>query len=163
MENILRKLTENNFSNLAGLVIDASIPLSESLINEFIEDALRRNKNISDCRISIFSQNRISVDLKAAIWPWPINLKVQIESPVDFSGSPKLRARLENHGILGKLGTALKAFPEGIQMEGDQVVIDVESFLVTTQQRKLLELVKSLGINTESGKIIVDMQIEVTE
>lgn len=152
---------ESNFSELAELSVQASIPMPEPLINEFIEDALHGNKNINDCRISIFSQNRISVDLKAAVWPWPINLRVQLESPIDLTGSPKIKARLENHGILGKLGSVLQAFPNGVIMEGDQVIIDVAAFLKTPQQRMLLALVQWVQISTESGKMILDVKIEV--
>lgn len=163
MENILRKLTESNFSDLAGLIINASIPLSEGLINEVIADALLGNKNISSLRISIFSQNRISADLKTVVWPWPINLKLQVESPRDFADSPKIKTRLENHGLLGKLGAALNALPNGIQMNDDQLIIDIAAFLTTPQQRQLLDLIQSLEITTKSGEIILDVKIRVKE
>jgi hypothetical protein len=77
MDEIFRKLIDNNFSDLAGLTADASIPVPERIVNEIIKTALRGNKNIKNCRVSINSQNKISVNLKTPLWLWPINLKIK--------------------------------------------------------------------------------------
>ena len=41
---------------------------------------------------------------------------------------------------------------------GDQIMIDVASLL--PEQKKLLELVKSVEIRTEEGKVILDVRME---
>jgi hypothetical protein len=163
MDEIFRKLIDNNFSDLAGLTADASIPVPEHIVNEIIEAALRGNKKIKKCRVSIYGQNKISANLKTSLWLWPINLKLRLERSVDFTGYPKIKASLENNILLGKLGSLFKAVPNGVNMQGDQVVVDVQSFLDTPDQRKMLDLIKSVEIRTESGKVTFDIKIEVEQ
>jgi hypothetical protein len=161
MDKIFQRVIDNNFSDLAGLTADASIPVPEYIVNEIIEAALRGNKKIKNCRVSISGQNKVSVNLKTTLWLWPINLKLRLERSVDFTGRPKIRASLENNVLLGKLGSLFKALPNGVNMQGDQVVVDVQSFLDTPDQRKILDLIKSIEVRTESGSVILDIKIEV--
>ena len=53
------------------------------------------------------------------------------------------------------------ALPEGIKLYGDQVVIDLGAFLRTPEQKRILELIKSIVILTEPGKLILDVKAEV--
>ena len=161
MDVIFRKLIDNNFSDLAGLTADASIPVPEQIVNEIIEVALRGNKNVKDCRVSISGQNKISVNLKTPLWLWPIIIKLKFERSVNFTGSPKIRASLENNVLLGKLGSLFKALPDGVNIQGDQVIVDVQSFLDTLEHRKMLDLIKSVEVRTELAKVIFDIKIKV--
>ena len=161
VNEIFQSIAANNFSDLEGLAIDASIPMPQKMINEIIEAALQGNQNIEDCHLSIGEQNRISVNIKTTRWPWPINLKVWVFQSVDITPSPKIRVLLENNVLLGKLGSFFKALPEGIKLYGEQIVIDVRSFLQTEQQRKFLAMVKSMEIQTEKGKLIFNVQIRI--
>ena len=161
MDAIFRKLLEVNFADLAGLTVDASIPVPEHILNEVIETALRGNKNINECHVSISGQNKVAANIKTPLWLWPINMKLKIESPVDFTGSPKFRASLENNALLGKLGALFNALPKGVNIQGNQVIVDVHSFLETPEQRKMLDLIKSVEISTQEGKVIFDIKIEV--
>jgi hypothetical protein len=113
--------------------------------------------------VSIGGQNRISVKLKTTSWPWPLDLKLRLFRSVDLARSPRIRASLENNLLLGKLGSFFKALPEGVNLYGVQVVLDIESFLSTPEQRKMLELIESAEINTEEGKVILDVKIRVDE
>ena len=158
---IFQKIVANNFSDLAGLAIDASIPIPQQMINEIIEAALQGNQNIEYCRLSIGEQNRISVNVKTTRWLWPINFKVWVFQSVDITPAPKIRVLLENNILLGKLGAFFNALPEGVKLYGEQIVIDIGSFLQTEQQRKFLEWVKSLEIRTENGKLIFNVQIRI--
>ena len=161
MDEIFRKLLDDNLSVLAGLTVNASIPVPEHIVNEIIEAALRGNKNIRECRVSIGGQNRISVNLKTPLWLWFINLKLQLESSVDFTNSPKIRASLENKAFLGKLAILFKALPDGVNIHGDQIIVDVQSFLNTPEQRKILDLFKSIEIRIEPAKVIFDIKIKI--
>ena len=165
MDKIFQRIIRSNFSELRGTVVDASIPLSESLINELLAEVLRGNKNIALLRASIHAQNRVSLDVKTTLFPWPLNLKLKLDTSVDFASyaSPKLRAWMENNRLLGSLGSLFNALPQGIKLYGEQVVIDLGVFLHTPEQRKLLALVKSVDIRTEEGKVILDAKIEVNE
>lgn len=160
MDEIFQKIIESNFSELKGLAVDASVPVPQQLINEILAAALRGNKNIEYCRVSIGEQNRVSVKLKTTTLPWSLDLKLKLFREVDLARSPRIRARLENHLLLGRLGSFFNALPEGIKLYGDQVVVDLGSFL-RPQQQKYLDLVKSAEISTEPGKAILDVRIQV--
>lgn len=161
MEKIFRKLIEDNFSELAGARVDASIPVPEHLINELIAVSLEGNKSITYCRVSIGGQNRVSVTLKTPLWPWPLHLQLKLFHSVDLAGSPKIRAFLENNVFLGKLGAFFKALPAWIKMYQDQVIIDLGQFVQAPEQEKMLERVRSVELTTEPAKIIFDIKIEV--
>jgi hypothetical protein len=160
MDAIFQRFVKTNFSELPGLRVDASIPVTERLANELIEVSLRGNRNIESCRLSIGGQNRVSVNLKIPRWPWPLNLKLKLFHAVDLSGSPKVRAFLENNMLLGKLGAQLNALPKGITIFEDQVSVDLGSFIETPEQRQILELVKAVEIRTEPGILIFDVMAD---
>ncbi len=163
MEKILQKIIDNNFSDVAGLTAEASIPVSQSLINEFIETALPGDKTITDCRLSIHEQNQVSVRLKTSLLPWPLNLKLKLDRSVDFTSfsTPKLRAWLENNRLLASLGSLLRALPAWTRLYGNQVVVDLGAFLHTSEQKRLFGLIRSIEIGTAEGKAIFDIKIEV--
>lgn len=159
MDKIFQRIVDDHFSELPGLVVDASIPVPESLINEIIQTTLRGNRTISHCRMTIGRDNQIVADVKSPLLPWTLHLKMKLFGSVDFTSSPKLRAFLENNLLLGKLGALFKALPEGIKIYGDQVVVDLESFL-SPEQKGLLGLVRSVNVKTEEGKVLLDVKIE---
>lgn len=159
MDEIFQRLIDTNFSELPGLSIEASIPVPENLVNEIIQSALQGNRNISYCRLRINRDNRVIADVKSPLLPWSVHLKLKLFRSVDFTGSPKVRAFLENNILLGKLGSLFKALPKGIAMYNDQLTIDIESFL-PPELKRLLTLAKSIDIRTEESKIILDVKIE---
>ena len=160
MDTIFSRLAEDNFSELAGLSVDSSIPVPEPLVNEIIQVVLRGNRNITSCHVTIHRENRVIVDLKTPMWPWPLNLKLKLFSSVELKPSPKIRAFLENNLLLGKLGSFFKGLPDWITLYNDQVAIDLGSFL-RPEQKRLLAWVKSLEIKTEENKIILDVTAKV--
>jgi hypothetical protein len=163
MDRIFQRLVDNNFSALKGTIVNATVPVPEALINELIDISLRGNKSIASCVVFIHPQNRVSVDLRTTILPWPLHLKLKLDDSIDFASysSPKLRAWMENNRLLGSLGSMFNALPEGIKLYGNQVVVDLGAFLQTSEQKRVLELVKSAEIKTEEGKVILDVKIEV--
>jgi hypothetical protein len=165
MDKIFQKIVNNNFADLKGATVDALIPLPQALINELIEAALKANKNISSVRASVQPQNRVSVDVKTTLLPWVLHLMLKLDKSIDLASysSPKLRAWMENNRWLGSLGSLFNALPEGIKLYGDQVVIDLGLFLQSPEQRQILALIKSIDIHTETGKLILDVRVEIEE
>jgi hypothetical protein len=163
MDKIFQKIIDSNFSDLKGTTVDATVPVPEYLINEIIEAALQGNRNITSCHMSIHGQNQVSAKVKTALLPWSLNLKLRLDDSIDFASfsSPKIRAWLENNILLGRLGWFFKALPDGVKLYGNQVVIDIASFLHTAEQKRMLDLVKSVRINTEEGKVILEIKVEI--
>jgi hypothetical protein len=163
MEEIFQRLIDHDFSEVAGLTADVSIPVSEALANELIAVTLQGNKTLRSAQVAIHEQNQVSIRLKTSLLPWSLNLKLKLDRFVDLASfsSPKLRAWLENNRMLGSMAALFHALPEWIKLYGDQVVIDLGFFLQTPEQKKLFGLLKSVEISTEQGKAILDVRIRV--
>jgi hypothetical protein len=163
VDRILNRLLETNFSELPGAVADAVIPVPETLINELIQAGLPDNGTITALQVSVHPENRISATVKSTLLPWSLNLKLKLDSSVDIASyaSPKVRAWLENNRLLGSLGALFRLLPEGTRLYGSQDVVDLGTFLHTPEQQKVLALVKSIGLATEKGRLILDVHIEV--
>lgn len=160
MEQIIQRLLENHLSELEGLIVDATIPIPEPLINELVAASLAGNKKVTYVHISIGEQNRMDVQVKTPLVPWQINLKLKLFRSVELTGSPKLRAFLENNLLLGKLGSLFNALPDGIFLYDDQISIDLGKFLPSPDLRQLLDLVKEMDVRTSPGKLIIDVKLE---
>jgi hypothetical protein len=161
MDEILQRLVRESFLELAGLRVDASIPVPERLVNEIVGKALQGNRNISYCRISISHQNRISVNLKTPRWPWPLELKLKLDRTVNLTPSPLLGAKLENKVLLGRMGSFFKVLPEGVSIHGDRVAVDLGSFFRSPEQKSFLQLLKSAEVKTEESRLILELQAAV--
>lgn len=163
MEEIFRKLIASDLSDIAGLTVDASIPVPQSLINELIEAALQGDRTIRSCQVSIHEQNRVSIRLKTNMLPWSVNLRLKLDAIVDFASfsSPKVRMWLENNHLLSSLGSFFNALPRWAKLYGDQIVIDLGFFLRAPEQKELFALLKSIGIRTEERRVIFDVKLEV--
>jgi hypothetical protein len=163
MEKLFQKIADNNFSDVRGLVAAASIPVPYYLIDEILAAALEGNKKIASCQVSIHAQNSVSLAVKMKLLPWALNLNLKLDRSVDFAsfGSPKLRAWLENHRLLGSLGSFFQVLPDGLQLYGNQVVVDITALLPTPEQKKLLDLIQSIEIRTEEGRAIFDVKFGV--
>lgn len=163
MDQIFKRILGHNFSELKGSTVSASIVLPQSLINEIIKAAIQGNRNIDSVQLSIHEQNRVSVNVKTTLLPWPLNLKLRLDRAVDLASysSPKLRAWMENNRWLGALGSLFDALPEGIKLYGNQIVVDLGSFLLTQEHKRLLDLVKSVDIRTQESTVILDVQAAV--
>lgn len=163
MDEIFQKIIDNDFSDIAGLTVDASLSISQDLIDAVVALALQGDKTIRSAGVSIYEQNRISIRLKTSALPWPLNLKLKLDASVDVTSfsSPKLRAWLENNRMLGSLVALFHALPEWVRLYGNQVVIDLGFFLRSPEQKKIVGLVKAVDIRTEAGKAIFDVKIRV--
>lgn len=159
MDKIFSRLFANSFSELPGLLVDATIPVPEDLVNEIIGITLRGNKSITSCKVSIHPDNRLIADVKSPLLPWTLHMQMKLFHSVDFRGSPKLRAFLENNRLLGKLGSVFRALPKGTTLYDDQIAMDVESF-TPPEHKHLLALVKSVDIQTEESKVILKVKLE---
>src|SRR6266496_4283940 len=127
MDAIFQKIIANNFSDLKGLIADATIPVPEYLVNELLQVTLQGNKTIASCQVSIHGENRVSAQLKTTLLPWSLHLNLKLDTSVDFAsfGSPKVRMWLENNRLLGSLGSFFNMLPHGIKLYGNQAVVDI--------------------------------------
>jgi hypothetical protein len=163
MEQIFRRIIEDNFSDLHGLTVDASIPVPEELVNEIIAAAIRGNDNIDYCKVSVGRENRVAVRLKTPFLPFALNLKLRLAEALELGDSPRLTAWLENQLFLAGIGSFLNVLPAGIRIQGNQLTVDIGSFLTAPEQKRLLKLIRWVGINTQEGKVKLAIKMGIGE
>jgi hypothetical protein len=163
VDEIFQRLIDNSFAELPGLTVDASIPVPEQLINEINAAAIRGNANISSLEVSIHSGNRVSVNLRTRLWPWPLDLMLRLDHQVDLRDFPRVWARLENKVLLARIGSFLNVLPAGIDVRNDMVLLDIETLLYTPELKRMLDLIRSAEIRTQEGQVILDVKIKVGE
>ena len=163
MDKIFQLILDDDFADLTGATVTATIPVPQALINQLIQASLQGNRSLRSCQLSVHANNRVSVDIKTAMFPLPLTLKLRLDTLVDLASyaSPKIRAWMENNRLLGSLGSLFNALPEGIRLYGDQVVIDLGVFLRKPEQKRLLEFVKHVGIQTQEGVLVMDVKLAV--
>lgn len=159
MDQVFKRLVDSNFSDLSGAVLEASIPVPQSLLNEIAASALKGNASISTMQVEVHAENRLSLQIKTTLLPWILNLKLKLDHSVDLASfsSPKIRAWLENNRVLGSLGSLFNVLPEGVRLYGNQVVVDLGAFLPMPEHRRMLDLVKSVNVRTEENILILDI------
>lgn len=159
MDQVFKRLVDSNFSDLSGAVLEASIPVPQSLLNEIAVSALKGNESISTMQVEVHAENRLSLQIKTTLLPWILNLKLKLDHSVDLASfsSPKIRAWLENNRVLGSLGSLFNVLPEGVRLYGNQVVVDLGAFLPMPEHRRMLDLVKSVNVRTEENILILDI------
>lgn len=160
MEKIFQRWTDNELLELSGLTIDAVVSVTESLAAELIAIAVQENPQIDYCRVHIYGENRVTLDVKSPLWPWPFNIKLKLFGSVDLTRSPTVRAFLENHMLLGKLSSLFNALPYGINIYEDQIAIDIGAFVDLQERRVFLDAIKSIEIKTSEGRLILDIAIK---
>jgi hypothetical protein len=160
VDKIFQRWTDPDLPALSGLTIDAVVSVTESLAAELIALAVQENPQIDYCRVHIFGENRVTLDVKSPLWPWPFHLKLKLFSSVDLTHSPTVRAFLENHVLLGKLSSLFNALPDGINMYEDQIAIDIGAFVDLRERRVFLDAIGSIEIKTDEGRIVLDIAIK---
>ena len=159
MDTLFERLSKLDDSELAGFVVNASITIPESLINEIVAAELGESKMVSYCRLSIEPKNRVDVHLKTTLWPWPLTLKLRLFRSIDLSHSFTIRAFLENHVLLAKFGSLLNALPSEIRFYRDQVSVDIEALIKESHQKRFLDLLREVNIQTDAGQVTLDLQM----
>lgn len=160
MDKIFQRLVVGSPAELSGLTVDARISISEELANEIIVVALQGDPHVAYCHAQIHSGNRIALDVKSSRWPWPFHVKLKLFSAVDVAHSPTIRAFLENHVLLGKLGSLFHVLPDGIHFYEDQIAVDIGAFINSGEQKMLLSLIETAEIRTEEGSLFIDIAIQ---
>ena len=158
MDKIFQRLIDDNLPELSGLTVSATISVTESLANELIAILLEEEPQIESCHVRIHGGNRLTINVKSPLLPWLLKVKLKLFGSVDFTRTPVIRAFLENHVLLGKLGAWINALPRGVNIYKDQVSISIEPFITSPESRKLLGLIEAVEIKTEEGQIFFDIK-----
>lgn len=160
---LLQQLQSTGFREISGTRLSATVPVSERLINEMIAATIPAGGHVRDVQVRPEAGDRFSVRItpRASILP-ALTVKLQIERQPELPGSPVLVLRMATMGGLFGLATAAlpQMLPPGVRMEGDRIHVDLRSIAAQRGLADLLQFVKQLRVNTEEGRVII--QVDAT-
>jgi hypothetical protein len=157
---LIAQQQRSGFADLAGSEAQATIRLTDRLLNQIIATELQRSRAIREAQARACAGDRLTVKIalaKPSFLP-PIALDVVIEQQPALPDRPVLVLKLVGIGGLTRLAGLAATFlnlPPGIRIAGEHVHVDVSALL---QQRALgfvLQHVEDLRLHTDEGALRV--------
>jgi len=154
------------FPGFTGTHVAAFIPISASLLNELIAQALPPSAPVSELQIDPQPGNVLRLRLRIARAPVipPLTITLLIERQAQFPDSPVLVLRLASSGLTVLARAAfrlLEALPPGLRMENDLVLVDIAELLRRRGAIEWLQYVRELEITTAPGAVLVSIRASV--
>jgi hypothetical protein len=164
-EILLRQQTAG-FPGIAGAHLAAFIPVSASLLNEVLAQALPSSAPVSDVHIEPQAGNALRVHLRIARAPIipPLTVTLLIERQPQLPDSPVLVLRLASSGLTVLARAAnrfLEALPPGFRMENDLILVDIAELLRQRGALMWLQYVRELEITTAPGAVLLSVRASV--
>jgi hypothetical protein len=155
---ILQQLQASQFRDLAGSHIDATVPISEGLVNAALEAFLPPEAPVRNVAIRPETGDRFSVRIvpKMSLLP-AITLKLVIEEQPRLPESPVLVLRMATlSGLFGLAAGALSGMlPPGVRLEGERILVDLRMLAEQQGQGRILDYLTKLHVRTEQGRIVL--------
>lgn len=156
----------SGFEDLRGAEVSATVPVSERLLNEIVQEAMPPSAPVRDIHISPQAGDRFLVRARLGASPLlpAFKVSVAIERQPDLPSSPVLVLRLELGALMSLAGPALRfldALPPGIRMEGDRISVDIPLLLEQRGMRSYLDHLEQLRVNTTDGALVLSFRARV--
>ena len=164
---LLAHLKSSAFRDIAGSRVKARVPVSRSLLNRVVADALRGTT--APVR-SVDIRPRAGDELELLItlsWPFvpPVKLTFIVERQPQFPASPELVLRWSLLGAVGAIASRLLAsldrLPAGVRLDRDRLVLDIPTLAGPERAAMLLPVVRSLELHTLDDRVVVDLELEI--
>ena len=163
---LLMRQQATGFEDLRGAEVSANVPISERLLNEFIQESLPRSVPVRDLHVSPQAGDRFDVRarLGSSSFLPPLKLGVLIDRQPDLPASTILVLKLEMGALMSLASPALRFFdalPRGIRVEGDRVYVDLAALLEPRGFGDYLQFVRRLEVHTVAGAVVATIQAGV--
>ena len=156
---LLAALQASAFEDLRGADVSATLPISERLLNEFVQQSLPPSVPVRDLHVSPRADDRFDVRFRvgsSSLLP-PLKLTVRIAQQPDLPSSPVLVLKLEFGALASFAGPVLRfldAVPQGIRVDGDLVYVDLAVLLEQRGFAGYLQYLRRLEVHTSNGTLI---------
>jgi len=169
ISELLASLQQSSFKDLAGSRASVRIPVSRSLVNAFIAQALTgRSTPVKSVDVQPHDGDRMDVIVNVT-WPFvpALTVGVTIERQPEFPASPILVLHWSLLGAVGALASRFaKGFnrlPPGIRLEGEFVVVDLPVLVAGSPVAAALPYIRNLQVHTMEGRLVLEADLEVPE
>jgi len=159
------RLQASGFEDLHGADVSATVPISERLLNEIVQESLPRSVPIRDLHVAPQAGDRFIVRARIGSSPLipALKLTVLIAEQPRLPASAILVLKLEGRALLSLAGPALRFFdaPAGVHFERDHIAVDIAALLEQRGFRQYLEFVRQLEVHTTDGLVVVTMRVGI--
>jgi len=166
LSQLVERLRASGFRDLAGTRIAARIPIAEALLNELIAGWLPESGPIKQLTLHPQPNDRLGLRLKLArpeVFP-PITATLVIERQPELPYKPLLAVRLSGlPALMAMAGPSLlgSMLPPGMRLDGGLLTIELEALLAKHGQGDLLAYLDRLRVNSEAGRLVLEVDAKV--
>src|SRR6266481_2802287 len=128
---LLTILKSSSFRDIAGSRVSARVPISRSLANRLVAQALQGTSTpVREVDVRPHAGDRFDLVLTLS-WPLvpPLTVEVAVAQQPTFPASPVLVFRWSLLGAVGALASrviaSLDRLPAGVKLEGDRLLVDI--------------------------------------
>lgn len=160
MIHILNQQIENGFSGIKGANINATIPITENLVNEIIGQQIKKINYIDQVYVQILPNQEINLTLKKII---TYKLKAKISKQIQFPHNPTITLEIMGVGIgiFSWLASALNKLPKYITIASNSMKIDLSKVVDKKISSTFFPLIKNAAITTTNQKFLLSLSIEI--
>jgi len=154
------------FEDLRGADVSATVPISERLLNELIQESLPASVPVRDLHVAPQAGDRFAVRGRFGSSPLIPSLKVTvlIHRQPDLPSSPALVLKLEMGALTAFAGPALRfldALPPGMHVDGDRIHVDLAKLLEQRGLGQYLGFIRQLEVHTTDGAVAASIRAGV--
>jgi hypothetical protein len=170
LSELLARLQSSRFADLAGTRVSARIPVSRTLVNQFVARALQGRQPPPPVRqvdIRPLDGDRLDaiVTVTIPLVP-PLKVVIVIEQQPHFPSSPVLVLRWSLLGGLGQLISRIvsphQKLPPGVRLDGDRILVDIPQAAAATPAAQFLGFVRGLEVHTLNDRLVLAVDLEVS-
>jgi hypothetical protein len=167
LNNVIERLRQSRFADLAGTRASLHVPVSERLVNEVLAASLPRGGAVNEARIRPHAGNRLDIHVKLARPAFlpPLTLGAVIERQPEFPHTPEIVLRLTSlPGVMSLAGGAATFFnvlPPGVRMQGERVIVNVAELARQHGRSDVLDLIRRLHVTTEEAAVLIECDFEI--
>jgi len=168
IEDFISAQRAAGFADFAGTTVAGTIPLSQELLNDALQDILLHGSDsIKSVRLTVHDQNRIAISLTVQKWivTKHLDLEMYLEPEINFPDAPRVRLWLaKSSGLAGglvQLASFFGLLPEVVKIAGQLIEIDLQMVLWRQKLHDLAHFIKSTRIQGQSGQLLLHFRIEI--
>jgi hypothetical protein len=168
VSELLAYMRSSAFRDVAGARVSARVPVSRSLLNMAVAQALRgRSTPVKAVDIRPHDADTLEA-VVTVMWPFvpPLKVSLVVERQPQFPAAPQLVLRWSLLGGLGVIASrfvsALNRLPPGIRLDGDRLVLDLAILAAGTPGAAALPYVRNLQVHTVEDRLVIEADLEIT-
>jgi len=166
--SLMRKERIAGFKGLAGTHLEATIPITQRLVDGLVAYA-GAQRNLSGLAVRLGADQNINLVISKPVFGFDTRLAIdlRIRGPVDLASDSRLYLIVSRPSMtwsaISRLVVAAGLAPRGVEIARDGVAIDLRTLASRAGVADLLSLVRTIDFEQDAGVLRVRLVAEVPE